>query len=246
MEKIDLDNYPNVKKYIHNLESKAYKDYIHYIKIFYAKINTSYKKDDTYIIEMPDAIYKITAPVYIFIEDGYKNNMEDLYIIKNQIRLIRDKLIVYPENKELLELLDSHMTKYNIKKEIINDIVLYDKIMNYDTIRNNILDKSKELADIEVKAKEYYNNIIQKIRNDDDTYGTYIIKDYLEEVEKKKIIKSQIEEIKLKKIDYILYKLPIIEVVKQEKETNPLKQTKPIKETKPLKQTKPKIKDKKK
>jgi hypothetical protein len=88
------------------------------------------------------------------------------------------------------------MIKYNIKKEIINDIVLYDKIMNYDTIRNNIVYKSKELVDIEVKAKEYYNTIIEKIRNNER--GKKNDPDYKEQVKKRALERYyRIKEAKL-------------------------------------------------
>ena len=199
----DIESYPNVKKYINNLESKTYADYLHYLKIYFSHKNEKdiqvYMKDGDYIFKSKDLTFTITPPTYIFIESTREKYMLELHTIKSQVRLIRDKLIIYPEDTELVRLLREYVNLYHQKIQQLNELVIYSKhIRKVDTDKNN------DIFDLDKICKEKYNTIIKL----SESLDSAIIIEYLQDTKRLYELKNDV--IKKYNADFIITKLPII------------------------------------
>ena len=203
----DIETFPNVKKYIYNLESKVYADYLHYLKIFYTSRNEAnsraYIENGDYILISKNNSFKITPPRYLFIEDADKKYREELHIIKSQVRLIRDKLLVYPEDQELIDLLQMYVAQYRDKIQSINELYVYTK-----HIYKTDIDTHSNIHELSHTCKELYNKIVTLSSSLDSS----LIIDYLNNIQELKNLKD-IKTFKNDKTHYfIIVELPIIDL----------------------------------
>jgi hypothetical protein len=218
---MDIDNYPNVKKYIENLDNDDYKNYLKYIKIYYdSKFDekSGYKVsfiNNLYTIENYKTIITLVPPKYININSEFLKIKNNLTINKKKIQLIRDTIIVNQknlnmENDELIELLETNINEYNINKERMEELIMYNKVLNYERVELEVYNKNDKLNNLINENKEDYYNIINI--NNYTSEWKIGVKEYILNKDKIDKLKDEIKILKNNKINYIIKELPKINI----------------------------------